>query len=132
MTIVIVCNVLRTFVALTAVGLHPSLVQTLATYLAAGVLSSLFAGPGAGNAGAPLLVFGHRSIAAAAAGGLVLSGTALVACVLYALLGGPVFLRRWRLVTARGGSRSKRPQRSAIDEAIADTAASVTDRRPMP
>ena len=130
MMIVIGCNVLRTFVGLSAVGLHPSVVQTLATYLAAGALSSLFAGPGAGNAGAPLLVFGHRSIAAAAAGGLILSGTALLACVVYALPGAPVFLWRWRFVTARGSGPSTRPPPPALDEAAADAAASVIDRRP--
>ena len=45
-------------------------------------LSSLFAGPGAGTAGAPLLVFGHNSLAASAAAGLELSITTLIAGVL--------------------------------------------------
>jgi hypothetical protein len=95
MVIVIACQVIRTMTVLTAVGLHPSLLQAVATFVAAGVLSSLFAGPGVGTASAPLLVFGHSSIAASTAAGLVLSGSALLAAVIYSLLGGPVFL--WRL-----------------------------------
>lgn len=96
MTLVIICQVLRTLVVLDAVGLNPSLLQAVATFVAAGVLSTLFAGPGAGAAGAPLIVFGHNSVAASAAAGLVLSGTALLAGTIYSLLGGPLFLWRMR------------------------------------
>lgn len=96
MMIVIVTQVGRTFIVLDAVGLHPSLLQAVATFVAAGVLSSLFAGPGAGTAGGPLIVFGHASLAASAAAGLVLSITTLLAGLLYALMGGPVFLSRLR------------------------------------
>ena len=96
MVVVIACQVARTLIALRAVGLNPSLLQAVATFVAAGVLSSLLAGPGAGTAGAPLLVFGHKSLAAAAAAGLVLSITAILAGALYAILGGPVFLWRSR------------------------------------
>lgn len=96
MVIVIACQVARTLVALRAVGLHPSLLQAVATFVAAGVLSSLLAGPGAGTAGAPLLVFGHKSLATAAAAGLLLSITAILAGAVYAIFGGPVFLLRSR------------------------------------
>jgi hypothetical protein len=99
MVIVIGAQVARTLVVLRAVGLHPSLLQAVATFVAAGVLSSLFAGPGAGTAGGPLIVFGHRSLAASAAAGLELSITALLAGLLYALVGGPVF--GWRLRQVR-------------------------------
>jgi hypothetical protein len=95
MVIVVCVQVLRTFIVLRAVHLHPSLLQAVATFVAAGVLSSLFAGPGAGTAGGPLIVFGHSSIAAAAAAGLVLSITTLIAGIVYAFAGGPVFW--WRL-----------------------------------
>lgn len=95
MLIVIGTQVGRTLIVLRAVGLHPSLLQAVATFIAAGVLSSLFAGPGAGTAGGPLIVFGHSSLAASAAAGIELSITMLIAGVLYALIGGPVFL--WRL-----------------------------------
>lgn len=95
MIVVIVCQVARTLIVLRAVGLSPSLLQAVATFVAAGAISSLFAGPGAGTAGAPLLVFGHQSLAASAAAGLILSITAILAGAAYAGLGGPVFL--WRL-----------------------------------
>ena len=95
MVIVIVTQVLRTLIVLRAVGLHPSLLQAVATFVAGGLLSTFFAGPSAGTAGGPLIVFGHSSLAASAAAGLVLSITALLAGLLYAVVGGPVFL--WRL-----------------------------------
>lgn len=95
MVIVIGAQVGRTLIVLRAVGLHPSLLQAVATFVAAGVLSSLFAGPGAGTAGGPLIVFGHNSLAASAAAGLELSIMSLLAGLLYALVGGPTF--GWRL-----------------------------------
>lgn len=100
MVVVIATQVARTFIVLQAVGLSPSLLQAVATFVAAGVLSSLFAGPGAGTAGGPLVVFGHNSLAASAAAGLELSVTSLIAGIVYAIVGGPVFLARWRKVTA--------------------------------
>jgi hypothetical protein len=95
MVIVVVTQVGRTLIVLRAVGLDPSLLQAIATFVAGGILSSLFAGPGAGSAAGPLLVFGHSSLAASAAAGLELSITALMAGVLYSVIGGPMFL--WRL-----------------------------------
>jgi hypothetical protein len=95
MVVVVATQVGRTLIVLRAVGLGPSLLQAVATFVAGGVLSSLFAGPGAGSAGGPLIVFGHSSLAASAAAGIELSITSLLAGVLYSLLGGPVFL--WRL-----------------------------------
>jgi hypothetical protein len=100
MLVVIGTQVARTLIVLRAVGLHPSLLQAVATFVAAGVLSSLFAGPGAGTAGGPLVVFGHNSLAASAAAGLELSITTLIAGIIYALAGGPVFLWRLRQVRA--------------------------------
>jgi hypothetical protein len=93
--IVFACQIGRTLIVLNAVGLHPSLLQAVATFIAAGVLSNLLAGPGAGTAGAPLIIFGHQSLAAAAAAGLILSISALLAAVIYTMAGGPVIL--WRL-----------------------------------
>jgi hypothetical protein len=96
MIVVIVCQVIRALIVLRAVGLHPSLLQAVATFVAGGVLSTLFAGPGAGTAGGPLLVFGHRHLALAATAGLALSITLLIAGILYVLPGGPTFLVRLR------------------------------------
>jgi hypothetical protein len=95
MVFVICAQVARTFIVLRAVQLHPSLLQAVATFIAAGIISSLFAGPGAGTAGGPLLVFGHNSLAASAAAGLILSITTLIAGIVYAGGGGPMFW--WRL-----------------------------------
>lgn len=95
MVIVVVIQVTRTLIVLKAVGLQPTLLQAVATFVAGGLLSSLFAGPGAGSAGGPLIVFGHRSLAASAAAGIELSITLLLAGAVYALVGGPMFL--WRL-----------------------------------
>lgn len=99
MAIVIFCQVTRTLVVLRAAGLHPTLLQAAATFVAAGIFSSLLAGPGAGTAGAPLVVFGHEAIGAAAAAGLVLSITTVLAGALYAAVGGPVFVWRLRRTT---------------------------------
>jgi hypothetical protein len=100
MVIVIATQVTRTLIVLRSVGLHPSLLQAVATFVAAGVLSSLFAGPGAGTAGGPLVVFGYNSLGASAAAGLELSATTLIAGLVYAIAGGPVFLWRLRQVHA--------------------------------
>jgi hypothetical protein len=99
MVLVIVCQVARTLIVLGAVGLQPSLLQAVATFVAAGALSSLLAGPGAGTAGAPLLIFGHQSVGASAAAGLILSITAILAGAVYAAVGGPVFVWRLRRAT---------------------------------
>jgi uncharacterized membrane protein YbhN (UPF0104 family) len=85
----------RTLLVLRATGLHPSVLQAAATFVAGGILSSFLAGPAAGTAAAPLIIFGHRSLAAAAAAGLILSITALLAAILYAILCAPVVV--WRL-----------------------------------
>jgi hypothetical protein len=95
MIVVFACQIARTLIVLRATGLHPSLLQAAATFVAGGVLSSLFAGPSVATAGAPLIVFGHHSFAAAAASGLILSGTAVLAAALYVVVGGSVFV--WRL-----------------------------------
>ncbi|MDQ6835776.1 MAG: hypothetical protein M3016_06270, partial [Actinomycetota bacterium] len=100
LVVVILTQVGRTLIVLNAVGLRPSLLQAVATFVAAGVLSSVLAGPGAGAAGGPLIVFGHSSLAASAAAGIELSITSLLAGLLYALAGGPVFWWRLRQVYA--------------------------------
>jgi hypothetical protein len=98
--LVISCQIARTWIVLDAVGLHPTLLQASATFVTAGVLSSLLAGPSAGAAGAPLIIFGHQSLGAAGAAGLILSVTGIVASVVYAALAAPVYF--WRL--RRAGS----------------------------
>jgi hypothetical protein len=88
-------QIARTLLVLRATGLHPSVLQAAATFVAGGVLSSFLAGPAAGTAAAPLIIFGHNSLGAAAAAGLILSITALLASLLYVVACAPV--AGWRL-----------------------------------
>lgn len=89
------CQIARTLIVLRATGLHASLLQAAATFVAGGVLSALLAGPSAATVGAPLIIFGHSSISEAAAAGLILSITALVAAACFAVPGAAVYL--WRV-----------------------------------
>jgi hypothetical protein len=94
--IIFASQIIRTLLVLRATGLHPTLLQACATFVAAGVLSSFLTGPATGTAGAPLLIFGHSAIGAAVAAGLILSITALLAALLYALACGPLYGHRMR------------------------------------
>jgi uncharacterized membrane protein YbhN (UPF0104 family) len=94
--LIFAAQIARTLLVLRATGLHPTLLQAGATFVAAGVLSSFLTGPATGTAGAPLLIFGHSAIGAAAAAGLILSITALLAALLYALACGPLYVHRMR------------------------------------
>jgi hypothetical protein len=100
MVVVVTTQVVRTLIVLRAVGLQPTLLQAVATFVAGGILSSLFVGPGGGTAAGPLLVFGHQSVAASAAAGLELSITSLIAGMVYAVSGGPIFAWRLRQIQA--------------------------------
>jgi hypothetical protein len=93
--VIFACQIGRTLVGLDAVGLHATLLQSVAVFIAGGVLSNLLAGPAGGTLAAPLVIFGHRGLGQATAAGLILSGSALLASVVYALWGGGVLL--WRL-----------------------------------
>jgi uncharacterized membrane protein YbhN (UPF0104 family) len=98
--VIFASQIVRTLLVLRATGLHPSLLQAAATFVAAGVLSGLLTGPAAGTAGAPLVIFGHRALGAATAAGLLLSATALLAALIYAALCAPVYVHRTRRPTA--------------------------------
>jgi uncharacterized membrane protein YbhN (UPF0104 family) len=107
--VIFASQIVRTLLVLRATGLHPTLLQAAATFVAAGVLSSLITGPAAGTAGAPLIIFGHSAIGAAAAAGLILSITALFAALLYAAICAPVYVHRIR----RPARKSHEPGLSA-------------------
>jgi uncharacterized membrane protein YbhN (UPF0104 family) len=100
-------QIARTLLVLRATGLHPSVIQAAATFVAGGVLSTLLAGPAAGSAAAPLIIFGRRSLGAAAAAGLILSVTMLIGSLLYALACSPVAL--WRLRRRPAGTAISAP-----------------------
>jgi hypothetical protein len=109
LVIVITCQLARTLLVLRVVGLHPSALQVVETFLSGGLLSSLFAGPTAGAAGAPLLVFGRRSIGAAGAAGLLLSATVILAALLYAAVGSPAYLKQLASERSRRGPELSAP-----------------------
>lgn len=123
--IVFACQIGRTLLVLRATGLHPTLMQATATFVAAGILSALLAGPGAGTAGAPLLVFGHQSISSAAAAGLILSITALIASIAYTAAWGPAYAKR---IYRR---RKMEPQASALGQQINAVPAERTADAPL-
>ena len=93
--VIFACQIGRTLIVLDAVGLHANLLQAVATFIAGGVLSNLLAGPGGGTAAAPVLIF-HSSVATATAAGLILSGAALLASMVYAMFGAAVWIKRMR------------------------------------
>ncbi len=94
--VVFACQIGRTLIVLNAVGLHANLLQAVATFITGGVLSNLLAGPGGATAAAPVVIFGHDSVATATAAGLILAGVALLAAVIYACVGGAIALWRTR------------------------------------
>jgi uncharacterized membrane protein YbhN (UPF0104 family) len=114
--VVFACQIGRTLIVLDAVGLHANLLQAVATFIAGGVLSNLLAGPGGGTAAAPIVIFGHDSVATATAAGLILAGVALLAAIIYACAGGGIAL--WRTRHARAGGRGPRPSSAAPDPPV--------------
>jgi len=86
-------QVIRTWLLLDGVGLHPAFWQVVMTFCATGVLGVLPLGP-ATSSGATLAVFSAQSTTAAAAAGMLLTGTAFAAAILFAIWGGIFLLRR--------------------------------------
>jgi uncharacterized membrane protein YbhN (UPF0104 family) len=114
--VVFACQIGRTLIVLDAVGLHANLLQAVAVFIAGGVLSNLLAGPGGGTAAAPIVIFGHDSVATATAAGLILAGVALLAAIIYACAGGGVAL--WRTRHSRAGGRGPRPASATPDPPV--------------
>jgi hypothetical protein len=88
----IALQVLRTYLLLDAVGLHPAFWQVVMTFCATGILGILPLGP-ATSSGATMAVFAAQSTAAAAAAGVVLTASAFAASLLYAAYGAFVLIR---------------------------------------
>jgi hypothetical protein len=97
--LIFVVQILRTLVALHTAGLHATVLQSAATFVASGVLSALLAGPAAGAAAAPLLVFGTHHVGRAAVAGIMLAGTMLIASISYSLVTLPILGHRRAPVT---------------------------------
>lgn len=114
--VVFACQIGRTLIVLDAVGLNANLLQAVATFIAGGVLSNLLAGPGGGTAAAPVVIFGHDSLAAATAAGLILAGAALLAALIYAAVGSGIAV--WRTRHVHAGGRGPRPSGATPDPPV--------------
>jgi uncharacterized membrane protein YbhN (UPF0104 family) len=114
--VVFACQIGRTLIVLDAVGLHANLLQAVATFITGGVLSNLLAGPGGGTAAAPIVIFGHDSVATATAAGLILAGVGLLAAIIYACAGGGIAL--WRTRHTPAGGRGPRPSSATPDPPV--------------
>jgi hypothetical protein len=86
-------QVLRTFILLHAVGLHPAFWQVAMTFCATGVLGILPLGP-ATSSGATFAVFGASSATAAASAGVIMTAMAFATALIYASWGASVIIRR--------------------------------------
>lgn len=102
----------RFWIALQAVGLDASALQSLLTFVWTSVINALPVGPGPASVGATVSVFGREGVGAAAASGLVLAATAFVAAGAYSIWGG--------LALARERERPARTTAAAGSAAAAD------------
>jgi hypothetical protein len=85
-------QVLRTFLLLHAVGLHPAFWQVAMTFCATGVLGLLPLGP-ATSSGATFAVFGATSATAAASAGVIMTAMAFATALVYAFWGASFIIR---------------------------------------
>ncbi len=93
---VLLVQPVRFWLALEAVGLDPSAVEALATFLITSIYGILPVGPGPSSIGAAVTVFGDGALAEAGAAGLILASAAVVAAGLYSVYGGVALARRSR------------------------------------
>lgn len=102
---VLLLQPVRFWLALEAVGLGPTAVEALVTFLITSVYGILPVGPGPSSIGAATTVFGSGNLAQAGAAGLILASTAVVAAALYSVYGGVALARRARETDAQASSR---------------------------
>jgi hypothetical protein len=86
----------RFWIALHAVGLDASALESLLAFVWTSVINALPIGPGPASVGATVSVFGSEGIGAATASGLVLAATAFVAAGAYSIWGGLALIRERR------------------------------------
>jgi uncharacterized membrane protein YbhN (UPF0104 family) len=84
----------RFWIALHAVGLDASALQSLVTFVWTSIINTLPVGPGPASVGATVSVFGSDGVGAATASGLVLAATAFVAAGAYSIWGALALVRR--------------------------------------
>ena len=106
LVVVLTIQPVRFYVALHAVGLDATAIESLLTFVTTSVINILPVGPGPASVGAAVSVFGDDGLGAATASGLVLAATAFVAAGLYSIWGGIDLLRDRRATRAASGSTS--------------------------
>jgi hypothetical protein len=97
---VLIIQPVRFWIALEAVGLDASALESLLTFVTTSVINTLPVGPGPASVGATVSVFGHDGVGAATASGLVLAATAFVAAAAYSSWGVLALMRERRTQTA--------------------------------
>ncbi len=96
LVVVLLIQPVRFWIALDAVGLDPSAVEALVTFLITNVYAILPIGPGPSSVGAAATIFGDGQLAQAGAAGLILASSAVMAAALYSVYGGVALARRSR------------------------------------
>jgi uncharacterized membrane protein YbhN (UPF0104 family) len=107
---VFVSQILRTWIALEAVGLDAGFGSATLIFVLTAVLGMLPTGLAAAPTAASVLVFGRDGVGAAAASGVLVTGSLFLATILYTLVTLAWYWRhRWREGAARRDSSSPHP-----------------------
>jgi len=109
LTVVLTIQPVRFWIALQAVGLDASALESLLTFVWTSVINALPIGPGPASVGATVSVFGRDGVGAATASGLVLAGSAFVAAGVYSIWGALALARERREHSPAAGSRNAAP-----------------------
>jgi len=109
LTVVLTIQPVRFWIALQAVGLDASALESLLTFVWTSVINALPVGPGPASVGATVSVFGRDGVGAATASGLVLAGSAFVAAGVYSIWGALALARERREHSPAAGSRNAAP-----------------------
>lgn len=96
LAVVLTVQPVRFWIALHAVGLDASAIESLITFVWTSIINVLPVGPGPASVGATVSVFGDEGIGAATASGLVLAASAFVAAGLYSVWGALALARERR------------------------------------
>ena len=104
--VAVVAQILRNWILLRAVGVDASLLDATAVLIAVVTLGQLPVGPTVGAAAA-VLILGHDGVAAAAAGGLLLTVTGTIGGLCFVVWAGLD-----HLLSAARHARPRRPSRA--------------------
>ena len=131
--VVLTIQPVRFWIALHAVGLDATALESLVTFVWTSIINALPVGPGPASVGATVSVFGDEGVGAAAASGLVLAATAFVAAAVYSMWGALALARERRERSGRRATAAsrRRPRRrpSAFARRSACSCRSPSGRR---